>query len=166
MTITAVDKDLDQLTMRMTAEFAATPERVWKLWADARQLERWWGPPTWPATFTAHELTPGAHSAYHMTGPDGEAAHGWWEIVAVEPPRSIAFRDGFANDDGSPNTELPITEAEVTIEPIGDGSTTRMTMTSRFPSREAMQQVVEMGMEEGLRQAIGQIDALLAEDAA
>jgi uncharacterized protein YndB with AHSA1/START domain len=162
MTVTAVDKDLDQLTMRMTAEFAATPERVWRLWADARQLERWWGPPTWPATFTSHELTPGSHSAYHMTGPNGDEAHGWWEIVAVEPPQSLAFRDGFANVDGTPNPEMPVTEARVTIVPIGEGKT-RMTMSSRFPSREAMQQVLDMGMEAGLRQAMNQIDAILIE---
>ena len=163
MTVTAVDKDIDQLTMRMTAEFAATPERVWRLWADPRQLERWWGPPAWPATFTSHDLTPGSHSAYHMTGPNGDEAHGWWEIVAAEPPQSLAFRDGFANADGTPNPELPVTEANVTIEAIGDGKT-RMVMSSRFPSREAMQQVLDMGMEEGLREAIGQIDGILAQD--
>ena len=50
----------------------------------------------------------------------------------------------------------------MTIEAIGSG-TTRMTMSSRFPSREAMQQVLDMGMEEGLRQAMGQIDAILME---
>ena len=53
MTVTAVRKDPDALTMTLTAEFEASPERVWQLWADPRQLERWWGPPTYPATFTA-----------------------------------------------------------------------------------------------------------------
>ena len=162
MTVTAVDKDIDQLTLRMTAEFAATPERVWRLWADPRQLELWWGPPSWPATFTQHDLTPGAHSSYHMTGPDGDEAHGWWEIVTVEPPHQISFRDGFADPDGTPNPKMPVTEANVTIEAIGHG-TTRMIMSSRFPSREAMQQVLDMGMEEGLRSAMGQIDAILLE---
>ena len=59
MTVTAVHKDPDALTMTLTAEFDASPERVWELWADPRQLERWWGPPTYPATFTAHDLAPG-----------------------------------------------------------------------------------------------------------
>jgi hypothetical protein len=34
-----------------------------------------------------------------------------------------------------------------------------------FPSAEAMRQVLTMGTEEGLTQAVGQIDAILAEDA-
>ena len=74
------------------------------------------------------------------------------------------FRDGFANDDGSPNTDLPLTTARITIEEIGSGRT-RMSIESRFPSTEAMEQVLALGAEEGLKQAIGQIDAILAEDA-
>src|SRR5690606_434306 len=45
MSVTDVRKDPEALTMTVTCEFAATPERVWRLWADPRQLERWWGPP-------------------------------------------------------------------------------------------------------------------------
>ena len=100
-----------------------------------------------------------------MTGPEGDQPHGFWDILEVEPPRSLVFRDGFANDDGSPNTDLPRTTARVTIEELDSGRT-RMSIESRFPSTEAMEQVLAMGIEEGLKQAIGQIDAILAEDAA
>ena len=55
-------------------------------------------------------------------------------------------------------------EARVTIEAIGDGRA-RMAIESIFPTAEAMEQVLAMGMEEGLTQAVGQIDGLLAEDA-
>ena len=165
MTVTAVRKDADALTMTIDAEFAASPERVWQLWADPRQLERWWGPPTYPATVTAHDLRSGGRVEYHMTGPEGDQPHGYWDIVEVDPPRSLVFRDGFANDDGSPNTDLPGTTARVTIEEIGSGRT-RMSIESRFPSTEAMEQVLAMGVEEGLNQAVGQIDAILAEDGA
>jgi uncharacterized protein YndB with AHSA1/START domain len=164
MTVTAVRKDPAALSMTITAEFDASPERVWQLWADPRQLERWWGPPTYPATVTAHDLAPGSRVEYHMTGPEGDQPRGFWDIVEADPPRSLVFRDGFANDDGTPNTDLPSTESRVTIEKIGDGRT-RMSIDSIFPSREAMEQVLAMGMEEGITQAVGQIDAILAEDA-
>ena len=52
----------------------------------------------------------------------------------------------------------------MTIEAVGDDRT-RMSIESIFPSTEAMEQVLAMGMEEGLTQAVGQIDAILAEDA-
>jgi hypothetical protein len=74
------------------------------------------------------------------------------------------FVDGFANDDGTPNDDFPRGETLVTIEPI-DGERTRMSIESRPPNKEAMELVLSMGMEQGLTEAVGQIDAILAEDA-
>jgi len=164
MTVTAVRKDPQSLTMTLEAEFNASPERVWQLWADPRQLERWWGPPTYPATFTKHDLAPGSRVEYHMTGPEGDQPHGYWEVLEADAPHRLVFRDGFANADGTPNTDLPINTANVRIEEVGQGRT-RMSVESVFPSTEAMEQVLSMGMEEGLTLAVGQIDAILAEDA-
>jgi uncharacterized protein YndB with AHSA1/START domain len=164
MTVIAVHKDPQALTMTIEAEFDATPERVWQLWADPRQLERWWGPPTYPATVTRHDLATGGRVDYQMTGPTGDRHHGSWEVLEVEPPRHILFRDHFANADGTPNTNLPVTTIHVTIEALAQGRT-RMTIESTFPTIEAMEQVLAMGTDEGLRQAVGQIDTILAEDA-
>ena len=100
-----------------------------------------------------------------MTGPEGDQPRGWWEIVEMEPPHRLVFRDGFANDDGTPNPDMPVNEARVSIEDIGGGRT-RMSIKSIFPSTEALEQQLAMGMEEGLTQAVGQIDAILAEDTA
>jgi uncharacterized protein YndB with AHSA1/START domain len=148
--------------MTVTAEFAATPERVWQLWADPRQLERWWGPPTYPATVTAHDLRAGGRVEYHMTGPDGDQPKGYWHVVETDPPHRLVFRDGFRNDDGTPDTEMPMTTDLVTIENVG-GGTTRMSIEATFLSTGALEQMLAMGMEEGIRQAVGQIDAVLAD---
>jgi len=162
MTVTAVRKDTNALTLTLDAEFDAPPERVWQLWSDPRQLERWWGPPTYPATVTSHDFRTGGRVEYHMTGPEGDQPHGFWEITEADTPRRLAFRDGFANAYGTPNTELPLNDVEVTIEPIGGGRT-RMSILSRFPDVAAMEQLLGMGMEEGLKEAVGQIDDILAE---
>ena len=34
-----------------------------------------------------------------MTGPDGDKHHGWWEVVAVDPPHRLELEDGFADDE-------------------------------------------------------------------
>lgn len=163
MTVTAVHKDTENLTMTLTAEFEASPERVWELWANPRQLERWWGPPSYPATFTAHDLTPGGVMEYHMTGPEGDQPKAYWVIISVDPPRSIRFSDGFRNDDGSRNQDFPEMQVEVDIENIGGGRT-QMSIASQFVTADAMEQLLAMGMEEGLTEAVGQIDGILAED--
>ncbi|MGD9736967.1 MAG: SRPBCC domain-containing protein [Solirubrobacterales bacterium] len=160
MPVTDVQKDLDALTMTITAEFDAPAERIWQIWADPRQLERWWGPPSHPATFTAHDLTPGARVAYYMTGPDGQRYHGWWQVEEVEPPTRLRFEDGFADEQGNPNPEMPTSVATVTLTE-SDGRT-KMAIESRFSTREQMEQIIEMGAEEGMREALGQVDALLA----
>ena len=164
MTVTAVRKDADKLTLTVDAEFDASAERVWQLWADPRQLERWWGPPGYPATFTRHDLAPGSRVEYHMTGPEGDQPKGYWDILEVEAPHRLVVRDGFANEDGTPNDDFPRGEMRVTIQETGGGRT-RMSIESLHPSPEAMDQVLAMGMEQGLTEAVGQIDAILAEDA-
>jgi uncharacterized protein YndB with AHSA1/START domain len=164
MTVTDVRKDPAALTMTVDAEFDASVDRVWQLWADPRQLERWWGPPTYPATVTAHDLRPGGRVDYHMTGLEGDQPKGFWDVLEVEPPHRLSVRDGFSNDDGSENTDLPAGQFTVTISDIGGGRT-RMSIENRFESAEAMEQLLAMGQEEGMRQAVGQIDALLAEPA-
>lgn len=164
MPATDVNKDFDALTMTVTAEFDAGAERVWQLWSDPRQLERWWGPPNFPATFVDHDLSPGGRAGYFMTGPEGEKYHGWWRVEEVEPPNRLRFEDGFADDEGRPNEEMPTTVATVTIAEA-DGSAT-MSIRSRFSSREEMEQVIEMGMEQGVVEALAQVDALLASERA
>jgi uncharacterized protein YndB with AHSA1/START domain len=164
MTVTAVRKDPATLTMTVDAEFEASPDRVWQLWADPRQLERWWGPPAYPATVTSHDLRSGGRVEYHMTGPEGDQPRGYWEIVEADAPNRLVFRDGFANADGTPNSDMPMNEVGVTIRQV-DGGRTRMSIESIFPDAAAMEQLLATGMEQGLVQAIGQIDAILAGDA-
>jgi uncharacterized protein YndB with AHSA1/START domain len=161
MTVTAVRKDLDGLTLTLEAEFDASPEQVWDLWADPRKLERWWGPPGYPATFTVHDFRVGGRSEYYMTGPEGRVPFdGYWDIVDLDPPRSMHIEDGFA-EDGTPGGLPGPGGMNVTIEPIGGGRT-RMTMESTYPDISAMEQLLAMGQEEGLIEAVGQIDAILA----
>src|SRR3977135_4541053 len=107
MTVIAVDRAPIARTLTIVAEFDKPVERVWQVWADPRQLERWWGPPTYPATVDTHDLRPGGQVQYHMTGPEGDQPRGYWNVDAVQPPYRLVFRDGFANGDGTPNTELP-----------------------------------------------------------
>ncbi|OLT19450.1 polyketide cyclase [Pseudonocardia sp. CNS-139] len=160
MSVTSVDKDLDTLTLTLVAHFDAPAERVWDLWADPRKLERWWGPPTYPATVEKHELVPGGGVTYFMTGPEGDRHFGWWRITAVNPPRSLEFRDGFGDEDGNPSTELPV--STVRMQLVDEDGRTRMELRSVFDSREQLEQVLAMGMQEGLTLAVGQMDALLA----
>jgi len=162
MPVTRIDKDLDTHTMTVVAEYDAAVERVWQLYADPRQLERFWGPPTWPATVVDHDLRPGGRVTYFMSGPDGEKSAGYWNVLEVEAPRRFVVQDGFADDAGQPDPDMPTTRMELTLVERSGGGTT-MTVVSTFASTDAMTQLIEMGMEQGLREAMSQIDGVLAE---
>ncbi|MDQ3029759.1 MAG: SRPBCC domain-containing protein [Actinomycetota bacterium] len=161
MSVTSVDKDFDHLTLTLVADFGAPLERGWQLWADPRQLERWWGPPSHPATVEQHDLTPGGDVTYFMTDPEGEQYRGWWRVTSVNPPRSLEFTDGFADQDGTPLADMPITTTRMELTEHDGG--TRMQLRSVFDSREQMDQLLSIGAAEGLQQAVGQMDALLAD---
>jgi uncharacterized protein YndB with AHSA1/START domain len=159
MPVTAVNRDHDALTMTITTELDASADRVWELWSDPRQLERWWGPPSHPATFVDHDLSPGGSTTYFMTGPEGEKIQGRWRVEDAEPPNRLRFADDDTDDGGKPNDGGPA-EMTVTIAEV-DGTTT-MSIESRFPDREALERAIEMRMEEGMTEMLAQIDGVLA----
>ena len=123
MTVINVQKDPERLTFSITAEFDAPTERVWQLWADPRQLERWWGPPTYPATFLEHDLVAGGTVIYYMTGPEGDQMYGLWRVHAAAAPNRLEFEDWFSDADGNQNSDMPSTMATVAIGTSDSGAT-------------------------------------------
>lgn len=161
MPITEVVSDAQALTLSVIADYPVPVARLWDAYADPRTLERFWGPREWPATFTRHDMAVGGFSHYHMTGPDGTVARGWWRYLAITPYQQIDLEDGFADEHGTPNTDLPSMRMSFFFESTGTGS--RFRSVTHFPSLDAMEQLVAMGMMEGMRSAMSQIDDVLAD---
>ncbi len=161
MPITSVTSDAAALTLTVTADYPVPVERLWDAYADPRQLERFWGPEQWPATFTRHDMAVGGHSHYFMTGPDGMTSRGWFRFLQVEPCRTIEVEDGFSDDAGAPNSQMPTMRMVFAFESTTAGS--RCTTVTTFGSVDAMEALVKMGMLEGMKSAMSQIDALLAD---
>jgi uncharacterized protein YndB with AHSA1/START domain len=160
MTVISVVKDAEARTMTITARFDAPIGRVWQVWSDPRQLERWWGPPMYPATVTQHDLAPGGTVNYYMTGPEGERHGGWFRVRAVDPPHNLELDAGVADADGSLIPDTPTAVIRVAISELAGGGT-QMTITTAWASDEAMEQMLATGMDTGMTAAVGQIDELL-----
>lgn len=160
MPVVDVQRNTDTFSLTIVADFAAPVERVWAIYADPRQLEQVWGPPEYPATFVDHDLTPGGRVTYYMTGPEGDRYFGYWDVGAVVPTEGFEFADGFADAEFNPNPDLPVSHnSYVFVEHEGG---TRATYTSTFASADDLQQVLDLGVEEGSMLAINQIDGFLA----
>ena len=161
MPVTDVSHDLDARTLTIVADFASPPKRIWEVYADPRQLERIWGPPTYPATFVDHDLVPGGRMNYYMTSPEGEKYYGYWEVETVDEPNNFTFDDGFALDEEfTKNPDLPVGRNVFSFAEHDGG--TRATFVSTYATAEALQKVLDMGVVEGASSAINQIDDLVA----
>lgn len=161
MPVTSVTTDPEALSMTLLADFPVTPERLWEAFADPRQLERFWGPPGYPATFGTYDLRPGGVVHYWMTSPEGQKFFGRWDVTSVDAPRTFTVTDAFADENGDVDPTIPPGTMTVTIEPTAEGA--RLTVLSVSPTLEALQQVIDMGQVEGMTQAMNQLDVVLAD---
>ncbi|MEV4901690.1 SRPBCC family protein [Citricoccus sp. NPDC055426] len=161
MPVTHVSKDPQALTMTIVADFPVPVRRLWDAYADPRQLESFWGPVGWPATFTRHDMYPGGESQYYMTGPEGERSAAWFEFLTVTEGESFEVLDGFTADDGERDQTAPVMRMVFAFESTDGGS--RLVHTTHFNSAEELEQILSMGMEEGTLSAMSQIDAVVAD---
>jgi uncharacterized protein YndB with AHSA1/START domain len=160
MSVTRVEKDPRALTMTVTAELDATVERAWQLWADPHQFEHWWGPPGYPVTVVEHDLRAGGRITLFMTGTKGERHDSTWEVIAADPPCHLELRDADVDDTGRPNDGNAMTAMIITNDQR-DGGGAVMAIRTHFDSQADMEQVLAMGVEEGMRSVFSQIDAVL-----
>ncbi len=161
MPITEIISNAETLTLTIIADYAVPVTRLWDAYVDPRQLERFWGPKEWPATFTRHDMCVGGESHYYMTGPDGMQSRGMFRITALEPYVFFEARDVFTDEQGRENADMPSMRMRYTFESTATGS--RFTGVTTFTSLESMEQLVQMGMIEGTKSAMAQIDDVLAD---
>ena len=159
MPVTDVVTDPEALTLTLTADFAAPVERVWNAFTEPRQLERFWGPPGYPATFTTFDFEVGGTALYRMTSPQGEASYGTWEFLSIDPRTSFSVLDQFADESGVAVEDLPASRMTFSFDSTAEGS--RLRSTTYFTSAEALDQLVGMGMVEGATMAMNQLDRVL-----
>ena len=160
MTLVRVEKDVERLSLTLVADFDASIERVWQLWADPRQLERWWGPPSHPSTVETHDLVAGGEVTYFMTGPEGETSRGWWRITAVDPPSRSSSSTASPTATGRPNADTADHHRPDAARPstaAGPG----WSCASTSSPREHMDRLERWGAFAVFPQSVAQMDAII-----
>lgn len=109
-------------------------------------------------TLTSVDKDPETRTMTYTTQFDAPVARVW---QVWSDPRQLDGGGAADLPGDGPNADLPTTMVRVTLQEQAGGGT-RMEIASTFPSLEAMEQLIAMGMEEGMAAAIGQIDQLLA----
>ena len=157
---TTVDRDLPNRRITFTRYFDAQPLRVWEAWSDARELEKWWAPKPYKAETKAFNFRPGGRWHYVMAGPNGERQWGAMEYSRIEAPRSFDATDIFTDEEGKKDPGSPETFWSVDISKSGVG--TRLEIMVRGKEPGAIERILKMGFEEGLKEALNNLDNQLS----
>ena len=160
MTKTTFTQDHENRKLTAHRVFNAPQDLVWKAFTDSKMLDQWWAPKPWQAQTKSMDFREGGHWLYCMKGPHGEAHWGRTEYTRINPISFFAGTDVFCDEEGNPDYDLPQMSMEVTFTQKGD--TTEVTAVTSFPSVEQMQQLIKMGVQEGLGIAHDNLEALLA----
>jgi len=143
-----------QLTM--TRQFNAPREKVFRAHSSCEHLKNWWGPREWPLTYCKIDFRPGGQYHYCMTGPDGTEAWGLSVYKEIKAPELIVYEDAFSDKDGNRNTSLPTTT--VRTEFTEENGKTIIRSVANYASPEALQQVIDMGMEAGMAETLDRLE--------
>ncbi len=153
-------KDEATKTMTVVREFNAPRSKVWQAWTTQELLEQWWAPLPWKAVTKSFDFREGGHWHYYMLGPNGEKNWCWAGYETIQPKESFSATDAFCDETGKVNAEMPQMHWTNVFEDHGD--TTKVVVTTVFPTVEDMHKVIEMGVEEGFSMGLNQLDEILA----
>ena len=157
MKITDFKQNGSELTV--TRKFDANLGLVWRAWTEAELLDQWWAPAPWKSETSYMEFKIGGYRVYAMVGPAGERHVGRTDYKAIDKPRSFEGEDAFCDADGNINSAFPISKFTNSFEQ--SGSQTTVIVITLYDSVEQLQQVIDMGMKEGLSMAYDQLDNVL-----
>jgi uncharacterized protein YndB with AHSA1/START domain len=152
-----VDKEKNTITIKR--EFAAQRQLVWDCYTKSELLDRWFAPKPLTTKTKFMDFSEGGHWHYAMVEPNGQEYWGRMDYQSIRPIDYYAALDGFCDNTGTLNPDLPRSKWDVTFSDLA-AHTVVQTVVS-YTSAEAMQQVIDMGMKEGLTSTLERLDELL-----
>ena len=152
-----VDKENNRLTI--AREFAAERQLVWDCHTQQRYLDQWFAPKPMTTKTKSMDFRNGGHWHYAMVTPEGEEYWGYTEYSDIHPIDSYRTLDAFSDSEGKINSDLPTGKWFVRFEDKGDH--TLVTTVTQYASLNDLEQVINMGMEEGMKLTLEKLDELL-----
>ena len=163
-----VTKDLENKRLIIEREFDAPREKVWKAYAEKDWFEGWWGPEGWTTETKIFDFVPGGSIHYDMKCVDeqqtdwyGKSSWGLMIIDSVEAPNSFTYTDHFSDETGAPDTAMP--KLRITNVFTEENGRTKLVSTAVGESAEQIEQLIQMGMVDGLTSQMTKLDTLLEE---
>jgi uncharacterized protein YndB with AHSA1/START domain len=130
--------DKENLEVKITRVFQATPQRMWQAHTDTEQIVKWWD----NTTVDKFELKVGGVWRFVSVGEDGKEHAFNGVFKELDEPKKIVRTFEYEPWAGHVMTE------SVMFEPMPDG-TTKQTTISKYENIDDLQGMVGSGMERG-----------------
>lgn len=152
------DMQTNRLTIRR--EFDAPKALVWDCYTKAELLDQWFAPEPFTARTKSMVFEQGGHWHFAMVDPDGNEHWVRLDYKSITPKDTFHAQDAFSDADGGINRDMPISTWDVTFTATSTRTLVQTILTYETP--EALQQVIDMGMKEGMEATHSGLDKLLA----
>lgn len=152
-----VDRKENTITIRR--EFLAERQLVWDAYTKTELLEQWFAPKPLTTKTKSMDFREGGYWLYAMVEPNGTEYWGRMDYLNIQPIDSYTALDGFCDQNGTLNTQLPRANWEVTFTDLDDNAMVQTIVT--YNSLADLETVIQMGMEEGLTSTLERLDSLL-----
>lgn len=144
----------EKLESTMERVFDAPRKLVWKAHTDPKILEQWWGPRKYAATIEILEPRVGGKWKF-INEADGEKHVFFGEFREVAEPEFMTWT---FNYEPYPNNTIVET---IRFEEL-PGDKTKLSVVSKYPSIEALEGMMQGGMEEGANETWDRLEEFLA----
>jgi uncharacterized protein YndB with AHSA1/START domain len=151
--------DKEKNTMTIKREFAAKRQLVWDCYTKSALLDRWFAPRPLTTKTKFMDFSEGGRWHYAMVEPNGQEYWGRMDYQTIQPIDHYTALDGFCDDTGTLNPDLPRSKWDVTFSDMA--AHTLVTTVVFYSSAEALQQVIDMGMKDGLTSTLERLDEFL-----
>lgn len=152
-----VDKEKNTLTVKR--EFAAGRQLVWDAHTKSELLNQWFAPTPLTTKTKSMDFREGGHWLYAMVEPNGTEYWGRMDYIKINPIENYTGLDGFCDENGVLNLELPRASWDVTFKDLGENSLVINIVT--YNSLADLETVINMGMEAGMMSTLERLDDLL-----
>ena len=157
---TIFSKDLANKKIRVTRDFDAPVDQVWKAWTEKELLDQWWAPKPWKANTTSMDFREGGVWLYYMEGPDGARHYCRVDYKTIIPNKSFVGDDAFCDEKGNITTDFPTMHWKIVFNQSGKATMVEVEIT--FDTEADLEKIIEMGFIEGFAAAHENLDELLA----
>jgi uncharacterized protein YndB with AHSA1/START domain len=152
-----VNKENNTLTIKR--EFAANRQLVWDAHTKSELLDQWFAPRPLTTKTKSMDFSEGGHWIYAMVDPGGTEYWGRMDYVTISPIDGYTGLDGFCDNNGNLNPQLPRADWDVSFKDLGENAIVETIVT--YNSQADLETVIKMGMKEGMTSTLERLDDLL-----